>query len=45
MNSIEEVENSIREIYLFFAKEAPGVTPREEGRLGDLWELFDKMVN
>lgn len=39
--TLEEVEAEIYSIYRWFAKEAPGVTVREEGHLAALWSLAD----
>lgn len=39
--SNERLESEISAVYYRFAKEAPGVTPREEGLLGLMWEEFD----
>lgn len=35
-------ENEIYQTYQWFAKEAPGVTAREEGRLAQLWAYVDR---
>lgn len=39
--SLEEAEQEIYDTYQFFAREAPGVTPQEVGRLGELWRIVD----
>lgn len=39
--SPERLESEIANIYHLAAKEAPGVTLREVGNLGLLWEEFD----
>lgn len=44
MIDVEAVENEIRGIYLWWAESAPGVTPLEHNRLGDLWRAFDAAV-
>lgn len=41
--TLEEVEQAIYEHYQFFAREAPGVWPREEGHLANLWAVADEM--
>lgn len=41
---IDAVENEIRDIYLWWAESAPGVTPLEHNRLGDLWRAFDALT-
>lgn len=41
MNNITEIENEISAIYKWYAKEAPGVTVQEVGRLANLWALAD----
>lgn len=38
---ITEVEQAIYDLYQHFHREAPGVWPREEGRLAQLWSTFD----
>lgn len=43
--TLEEIEDRISGIYHWFARVAPGVTPREDGELGILWKLFDDEVN
>lgn len=42
--SLAEVEQEISDHYHWFAKNAPGVWPREEGQLGALWALFDILI-
>lgn len=42
---LQDVENAIQEMYQFFSLVAPGTTPAETGRLGELWAMFDEMVN
>lgn len=42
--SLAEVETSIYEHYRWFSVVAPGVQPQETGRLGQLWAMFDEMV-
>lgn len=39
--TLETAENEIHGIYQWFAKEAPGVTVREEGHLASLWNIAD----
>lgn len=39
--TLDEIHEEIRDIYEWWAETAPGVTPREEGRLGALWHLAD----
>lgn len=42
--TLEEIEQRISGIYRWFAREAPGVTPKEEGELGVLWSLvYDRV--
>lgn len=41
---VESVEREIESIYRWWAVSAPGVTPVEAGRLGDLWREFDRLV-
>lgn len=41
---LEEVEKEIKAVYEWFAREAPGVTVQEHGRLADLWREFDSQV-
>lgn len=40
--SDERLDQEIEAVYLWWAHERPGVTPRETGYLGDLWAEFDK---
>lgn len=42
--TLAEVEQDIHDTYQWFHKEAPGVTPREEGNLGALWALHDLLI-
>lgn len=42
--TLSEIEDELYMIYQFWASKAPGVTPKEEGRLGDLWRAFDQGV-
>lgn len=42
--TLAEVEQEISDHYHWFAQNAPGVWPREEGRLGALWGLFDLLI-
>jgi hypothetical protein len=42
--TLEDIENRIREVYLFFHQVAPEVYPQEQGELGALWALFDYEV-
>lgn len=42
--NLERVEQDIYDFYQFFAITAPGVTPRLEGRLGQLWAHFDYLA-
>jgi hypothetical protein len=39
--TLPEIENRIKELYVFFSVTAPGVWPRETGELGALWALAD----
>jgi len=39
--TLEEAEQEIYAIYHYFAREAPGVTPVEHGRLANLWRFVD----
>jgi len=41
--TLDEVHEEIKSIYYWWAIQAPGVTPLEEGHLGDLWSLADRM--
>ena len=41
--SIDKVEAEIRSIYERWSEIAPGVTPREHGRLGKLWRWADSL--
>lgn len=41
--TLDTVHEEIAEVYRWFAREAPGVTPREEGVLGALWALADAL--
>lgn len=40
----EETMDTIQEYYLWFHREAPGVTPKETGVLGDLWRHADDLI-
>lgn len=42
--TLAQVESEIQQTYRWFAENAPGVWPREEGQLGALWGLFDLLV-
>lgn len=42
--SNERLEQEIANIYYAVAKEAPGVTLRETGNLGLLWQEFDERL-
>lgn len=42
--TVAQIEQEIYETYQHFHREAPGVQPQEEGRLGFLWEAFDYLV-
>ena len=39
-----ETMSAITDYYLYFHAEAPGVTPKEVGVLGDLWRHADSLV-
>lgn len=39
--TLEEIENRIKELYLFFHQVSPSVWPQETGELGALWALAD----
>lgn len=41
--NIEQVEYEIKSIYTWYAEQAPGVTPQEQGPLADLWALADQL--
>ena len=41
---LDVIEKQIYETYQWWAKQAPGVTPREEGRLADLWRVADDLI-
>lgn len=38
------LDNAISNIYQWWAKEKPGVTPVEIGDLGRYWDEFDRLV-
>jgi len=40
--TIDAIESQIQNYYRFWAEQAPGVTPREEGRLAALWLAADR---
>ena len=40
--TVEELDKEIERIYRWWAVEAPGVTPREHGYLGQLWAARDQ---
>lgn len=40
---IAELEQGIATVYRWFAENAPGVTPKEEGHLGMMWEEADAL--
>lgn len=43
--TLDEVHEEIKGIYEFFYIAAgPGVTAREEGHLGSLWAIHDRLV-
>lgn len=42
--TLDEIHEEIAEIYHWWARNAPGVTPLEDGRLGALWALHDLMI-
>jgi len=39
--TLSEVEAEIAAYYRWFARQAPGVTPKEVGRLAQLWRIAD----
>lgn len=41
--SIEYVEAEIANYYLWFHEQVPGVTPKEVGRLAQLWRVADAL--
>lgn len=43
--TLEEVEQRIYDFYQWYAREAPGVKPKEHGLLGILWSKFDLLIN
>ena len=43
--NLEQVEKEIYDTYRFFAVTAPGIQPKESGRLQQLWRYFDSHVN
>lgn len=45
MPNLAEVERNIYEYYQWFHHTAPGVIPKEEGNLAQLWRMFDMLVN
>ena len=40
--TVEELDKEIERVYRWWANEAPGVTPREHGYLGQLWAARDQ---
>lgn len=42
--TLEQVEQEIKSVYVWWSRNAPGVTPQEEGVLADLWSLADTMI-
>ena len=40
--TVEELDKEIERVYRWWAVEAPGVTPREYGYLGQLWAARDQ---
>jgi len=42
--TLAEVEQDIYDTYQWFHDQNPFVKPQESGRLGDLWALFDILV-
>ena len=40
--TVEELDKEIERVYRWWAVEAPGVTPREHGYLGQLWAARDQ---
>lgn len=42
--NLEEAEQEINSLYKFWAITAPGVTPQEHGRLGQLWAHVDTLL-
>lgn len=42
--TLDEVEERIHSIYMWWSITAPGVYPKEEGELAALWAIFDRAV-
>lgn len=42
--TLAEVEQDIYDTYKWFHEQNPFVKPQESGRLGDLWALWDIMI-
>lgn len=42
--TLEDVETAIYEQYRWFNQVRPDVRPQETGQLGQLWAMFDEMV-
>ena len=40
--TVDELDKEIERVYRWWANEAPGVTPREYGYLGQLWAARDQ---
>lgn len=42
--TLEEVEQDIYDMYQWFHGQNPNVRPQATGRLGDLWALWDLLM-
>lgn len=42
--TLDEVEQALYDTYQFFHQVQPDVRPQETGQLGQLWAMFDEMV-
>lgn len=45
MLGLDELHEEIEKIYRYWHEIAPGVTPREHGKLGQYWRAVDAMEN
>ena len=44
MMTLAQVEEAIYNLYQWFHRENPDVYPQESGYLGQLWSLFDQLI-
>lgn len=42
--TLDEVEQRIHDTYRFFHQVDPTIRPQETGQLGQLWAMFDELV-